>query len=131
MRSLVKAPQRSCVFEYVYFARPDSQLAGRSVYDVRKAFGATLAKEHPIDADVVIPVPDSGVPAAIGYASERRIPFEMGLIRSHYEGDFRWESRRLGRVVTLSARLEDNGFLEEFLMREFFGTPLVKEARPR
>jgi hypothetical protein len=52
------------------------------------------------------------------------------LIRSHYEGDFRWESRRLGRVVVLSARIEDNGFLEEFLMREFFGTPLLKQARP-
>jgi hypothetical protein len=55
----------------------------------------------------------------------------IGLIRSHYQGDFRWESRRLGRVVTLSARIEDNGYLEEFLMREFFGTPLIREARPR
>ncbi len=86
LRSPVKAPQRSCVFEYVYFARPDSKLGGKSVYDVRKSFGATLAKEHPVDADVVIPVPDSGVPAAIGYASARGIPFEMGLIRSHYVG---------------------------------------------
>ena len=80
------APPRPCIFEYVYFARPDSKLAGRSVYDVRKALGATLAKEHPIEADVVIPVPDSGVPAAIGYASARGLPFEMGLIRSHYVG---------------------------------------------
>jgi amidophosphoribosyltransferase len=75
-----------CVFEYVYFARPDSHLGGRSVYDVRKALGAALAKEHPVDADVVIPVPDSGVPAAIGYAAERKISFEMGMIRSHYVG---------------------------------------------
>ncbi len=81
-----KAAPQMCVFEYVYFARPDSKLGGRSVYDVRRALGGTLAREHPVEADVVIPVPDSGVPAAIGYASELRIPFEMGLIRSHYVG---------------------------------------------
>ena len=81
-----KAQTQMCVFEYVYFARPDSRLAGRSVYEVRKALGGSLAKEHPVEADVVIPVPDSGVPAAIGFASERKIPFEMGLIRSHYVG---------------------------------------------
>jgi amidophosphoribosyltransferase len=86
MRPLPAEQPHACVFEHVYFARPDSQLAGRSVYDVRKALGQLLAREHPIDADVVIPVPDSGVPAAIGYASERKIPFEMGLIRSHYVG---------------------------------------------
>jgi len=80
------APPRMCIFEYVYFARPDSKLGGRSVYDVRKSFGRTLAREFPVDADVVIPVPDSGVPAAIGYAAERNIAFEMGLIRSHYVG---------------------------------------------
>jgi amidophosphoribosyltransferase len=78
-------PQR-CIFEYVYFARPDSNLNGRSVYEVRKELGRRLAREMPADADVVIPVPDSGVPAAIGYAGERGIPFEMGLIRSHYVG---------------------------------------------
>jgi amidophosphoribosyltransferase len=86
MRPLPPADPKMCVFEYVYFARPDSKLGGKSVYDVRKAFGRTLAREHPIDADVVIPVPDSGVPAAIGYASDRKVPFEMGLIRSHYVG---------------------------------------------
>jgi amidophosphoribosyltransferase len=86
VRPMGNAPQRSCVFEYVYFARPDSQLNGKSVYDVRKALGRTLAKEHPIDADVIVPVPDSGVPAAIGYSSELGLPFEMGLIRSHYVG---------------------------------------------
>jgi amidophosphoribosyltransferase len=86
VRPLDPAPPRACIFEYVYFARPDSKLGGRSVYDVRKSFGRTLAKEHPVEADVVIPVPDSGVPAAIGYASERNLPFEMGLIRSHYVG---------------------------------------------
>jgi amidophosphoribosyltransferase len=80
------AEPRMCVFEYVYFARPDSRFGGRSVYEVRKELGAVLAQEHPAEADVVIPVPDSGVPAAIGYASARSIPFEMGLIRSHYVG---------------------------------------------
>jgi amidophosphoribosyltransferase len=77
---------KMCVFEYVYFARPDSRLGGRSVYEVRKALGERLADEHAVEADVVIPVPDSGVPSAIGYASKLRIPFEMGLIRSHYVG---------------------------------------------
>jgi amidophosphoribosyltransferase len=86
VRPLPSAPPRPCIFEYVYFARPDSKLGGRSVYDIRKGLGHTLAQEHPVEADVVIPVPDSGVPAAIGYASERNLPFEMGLIRSHYVG---------------------------------------------
>jgi amidophosphoribosyltransferase len=86
VRPLPPAPQRTCIFEYVYFARPDSKLGGRSVYDVRKQMGRTLAREHPVDCDVVIPVPDSGVPSAIGYAGERNVPFEMGLIRSHYVG---------------------------------------------
>jgi amidophosphoribosyltransferase len=81
-----KADPHFCVFEYVYFARPDSHFGGRSVYDVRKSLGVELAVEHGIDADVVIPVPDSGVPAAIGYAAAKKIPFEMGLIRSHYVG---------------------------------------------
>jgi amidophosphoribosyltransferase len=79
-------PSKMCVFEYVYFARPDSMIGGRSVYAVRKALGERLAKEHPADVDVVIPVPDSGVPAAIGYAAALKVPFEMGLIRSHYVG---------------------------------------------
>ncbi len=75
-----------CVFELIYFARPDSILFGRSVYQVREAFGRQLAKDHPVEADVVIPVPDSGVPASIGYAHESGIPFAMGLVRSHYVG---------------------------------------------
>jgi amidophosphoribosyltransferase len=86
IRPTGSAPRRSCVFEYVYFARPDSNLDGRSVYSVRKALGRTLAKEHPVEADVIVPVPDSGVPSAIGYAAARNLPFEMGLIRSHYVG---------------------------------------------
>jgi amidophosphoribosyltransferase len=75
-----------CVFEHVYFARPDSFLNGRSVYRAREKLGKRLAQEAPVAADVVIPVPDSGVPAAVGYANEARVPFEMGLIRSHYVG---------------------------------------------
>jgi len=75
-----------CVFEHVYFARPDSLVNGKSVYRAREKMGRKLAQEAPVQADVVIPVPDSGVPAAIGYANEAGIPFEMGLIRSHYVG---------------------------------------------
>jgi amidophosphoribosyltransferase len=86
LRLPVDAPRRMCIFEYVYFARPDSSLGGRSVYAVRKSLGEQLAKEHPVEADVVIPVPDSGVPSAIGFAAALNLPFEMGLIRSHYVG---------------------------------------------
>jgi amidophosphoribosyltransferase len=75
-----------CVFEYVYFARPDSQVFGQNVYEARKALGRQLARESGVPADIVIPVPDSGVPAAIGYAEEAGLPFEMGLIRNHYVG---------------------------------------------
>jgi amidophosphoribosyltransferase len=79
-------PPRPCIFEYVYFARPDSTLGGRSIYNVRKACGAELAREAPAPADVVVPVPDSGVPAAVGYAQESRLPYELGIIRNHYVG---------------------------------------------
>jgi amidophosphoribosyltransferase len=81
-----RVPARPCIFEYIYFARPDSIVGGRSVYEVRKAFGAQLAREMPVDADMVVPVPDSGVPAAIGYARESGVPFELGIIRNHYVG---------------------------------------------
>ncbi len=77
---------RPCIFEHVYFSRPDSIVDGSSVYSVRKEIGAQLAIENPVDADLVIPVPDSGVPAAIGYAQQSGIPFELGIIRSHYIG---------------------------------------------
>jgi len=79
-------PEKFCVFEQVYFARPDSRVNGHSVYRVRERLGRRLAKEHPVDADVVVPVPDSGIAAAIGYARESGIPYDMGLIRSHYVG---------------------------------------------
>jgi amidophosphoribosyltransferase len=77
---------RPCIFEYVYFSRPDSMSNGHSVYKVRKQIGVELAREAPADADLVIPVPDSGTPAAIGYAQQSGIPFELGIIRSHYVG---------------------------------------------
>ena len=83
---LPKAPKRFCVFEHVYFSRPDSVLDGLSVYEARIAMGQQLAKEHAVEADVVIPVPDSGVVAAMGYAQQSGIPFQMGLIRNHYVG---------------------------------------------
>ncbi len=77
---------RPCIFEHVYFSRPDSVVDGSSVYQVRKRIGAELARESPADADMVVPVPDSGTPAAIGFAQESGIPFELGIIRSHYVG---------------------------------------------
>jgi amidophosphoribosyltransferase len=79
-------PPRPCIFEYIYFSRPDSIVGGRSVYEVRKAFGAQLARESHVDVDVVVPVPDSGVPAAIGYSQFSGVPFELGIIRNHYVG---------------------------------------------
>ncbi len=75
-----------CIFEYIYFARPDSYLEGRNVYDIRKKIGMELAKESRINADVIVPVPDSGVPAALGYAEQSGISFELGIIRNHYVG---------------------------------------------
>jgi amidophosphoribosyltransferase len=85
-RPFADARPRPCVFEHIYFSRPDSILDGASVYAVRKAIGAELAREASVEADYVVPVPDSGVPAAIGYAQESGIPFELGIIRSHYVG---------------------------------------------
>ncbi|SOC25414.1 amidophosphoribosyltransferase [Stappia indica] len=81
-----RRPARPCIFEYIYFSRPDSILGGRSVYDVRKEFGRQLAMETPVEADVIVPVPDSGVPAALGFADASGIPFELGIIRNHYVG---------------------------------------------
>lgn len=78
--------QTACVFELIYFARPDSFINNKSVYQVRKELGKQLAREHPVDADVIVAVPDSGVPAAMGFSEELNIPNEMGLLRSHYIG---------------------------------------------
>lgn len=85
-KPFMAAPTRRCIFEYVYFARPDSLLFGRNVYQVRKQQGRALARECPADADIVVPVPDSGNAAALGYAEESGLPFEMALVRSHYVG---------------------------------------------
>jgi amidophosphoribosyltransferase len=86
LRPFPKRPMRPCIFEYIYFSRPDSIVHGRSVYEVRKAFGMELARETQIEADVVVPVPDSGVPAALGFAQRSGIPYELGIIRNHYIG---------------------------------------------
>ena len=79
-------PARPCIFEYIYFARPDSVIGGRTVYDIRKQMGVQLANEAPANVDVIVPIPDSGVPAAIGFAQESNVPFELGIIRNHYVG---------------------------------------------
>ncbi len=86
LRPFPKQPARPCIFEYIYFSRPDSMLGGRSIYEVRKAMGRELARESAIDADVIVPIPDSGVPAALGFSQETGIPFELGIIRNHYVG---------------------------------------------
>ena len=85
-RPFPRRPARPCIFEYIYFARPDSIIGGRSVYDIRKRMGAELARESHADVDVVVPIPDSGVPAAIGYSQQSGIPYEMGIVRNHYVG---------------------------------------------
>ena len=85
-RPFAAAEPRPCIFEHVYFSRPDSIVEGSSVYEVRKNIGAELSRESPVVADYVVPVPDSGVPAAIGFSQESGIPFELGIIRSHYVG---------------------------------------------
>ncbi|MEK7799589.1 MAG: amidophosphoribosyltransferase, partial [Acidobacteriota bacterium] len=79
-------PVSQCIFEYVYFSRPDSLVFGRSVHEIRKRLGRELAKERPVDADVIVPVPDSGMYAGLGFSEESRIPLEFGLVRNHYVG---------------------------------------------
>jgi amidophosphoribosyltransferase len=106
IRPFTKKPQRFCIFEYVYFARPDSQVENRNVYEVRKQIGIELAKESHIDADMVVPVPDSGVPAAIGYAQQSGIPFDLGIIRNHYVGRTFIEPSR--HIRNLGVRLKHN-----------------------
>jgi amidophosphoribosyltransferase len=86
IRFAPEKPNQFCVFEHVYFSRPDSVVFGKPVNETRERLGRLLAQEHPVEADIVVPVPDSGVPAAVGYAAESGIPFRMGLIRNHYVG---------------------------------------------
>lgn len=108
-----KSEKAFCVFEYVYFARPDSQLAGKNVYGVRKRLGAELAKERPAEVDLVIPVPDSGVPAAIGYAQQLGVPLELGLIRNHYVGRTFIEPKQSIRDFGVRIKLNPNRGLFE------------------
>ena len=97
-----------CIFEYVYFARPDSRVFGRGVYPIRRRMGQELAREHPAKADIVIPVPDSGVAAALGYAAESGIPFEMGLVRNHYVGRTFIEPKQSIRDFGVKVKLNPN-----------------------
>ena len=103
-----KQPSRFCIFEYIYFARPDSMLEGRGVYHARKSIGAELASESHVDADLVVPVPDSGVPAAIGYAQVANIPFELGIIRNHYIGRTFIQPTQKGRTDSVKMKHNAN-----------------------
>jgi amidophosphoribosyltransferase len=98
-------PQSSCIFEHVYFSRPDSLVFGRAVQDSREALGCQLAREAPAEADLVVPVPDSGVTAAMGYAAESGIPFRFGLIRNHYVGRTFIEPRQSVRDFGVKLKL--------------------------
>ncbi len=104
------SPHAKCIFEYVYFSRPDSNLYGRNVYQVRKELGRQLARESHVEADLVTPVPDSGVPAALGYAEESGLPLEFGLIRNHYVGrtfiEPQQSIRHFGVKIKLNAQKE-------------------------
>ena len=99
---------RFCIFEYIYFARPDSILEGRGVYHARKFVGAELAKEAPADANLVVPVPDSGVPAALGFAEASKIPFDLGIIRNHYIGRTFIQPTQKGRTDSVKMKHNAN-----------------------
>ncbi len=131
-------PARPCIFEYIYFSRPDSIVGGRPVYDVRKTMGAELAREAGVAADVVVPVPDSGVPAAIGYAQEAGIPYELGIIRNHYVGrtfiEPTQQIRQLGVRLKHSAnRAVVNGkrivLIDDSIVRGTTSTKIVQMMR--
>ncbi|HTI02154.1 MAG TPA: amidophosphoribosyltransferase [Acidisoma sp.] len=102
-----RTTSRFCIFEYVYFARPDSVMEGKPVYEARKKIGAMLARESGVDADVIVPVPDSGVPSAMGYAAESGIPYELGIIRNHYVG--RTFIEPTDQIRNLGVRLKHSG----------------------
>jgi len=129
---------RPCIFEYIYFSRPDSMVGGRAVYDVRKTMGSELAREAPAAADVVVPVPDSGVPAAIGYAQQSGIPYELGIIRNHYVGrtfiEPTQQIRQLGVRLKHSAnRAVVNGkrivLIDDSIVRGTTSTKIVQMMR--
>ncbi len=106
LRPFVPVARKFCIFEYIYFARPDSMVEGRSVYEIRKQIGKELAREAPVAADIVVPVPDSGVPSAIGYAEESGAPFDLGIIRNHYVG--RTFIQPTDRIRHLGVKLKHN-----------------------
>jgi amidophosphoribosyltransferase len=106
LRPFRDAASRFCIFEYVYFSRPDSHVEGLSVYEARKRIGAELSRESGVDADIVVPVPDSGVASAIGYAAEAGLPFEIGIIRNHYVGRTFIEPTQ--QIRNLGVRLKHN-----------------------
>src|SRR5574338_1671475 len=110
-RPFAKAEPRPCIFEHVYFSRPDSIAEGQSVYEVRKAIGAELSREAPVEADYVVPVPDSGVPAALGFSQESGIPFELGIIRSHYVGRTFIQPSQDGRLQGVKLKHNANSAL--------------------
>jgi amidophosphoribosyltransferase len=131
-------PPRPCIFEYIYFSRPDSIIGGRPVYDIRKRMGAQLAAEAPASADVVVPVPDSGVPAAIGYAQAAGIPYELGIIRNHYVGRTFIEPTQ--QIRQLGVRLKHNAnrtvvagkrivLVDDSIVRGTTSTKIVKMMR--
>ncbi|MSP33584.1 MAG: amidophosphoribosyltransferase [Rickettsiales bacterium] len=110
LKPFEKRSPKFCIFEYIYFARPDSVVEGKSVYKMRKNIGAQLARETKIEADVIVPIPDSGVPSAIGYANESGIPFELGIIRNHYVG--RTFIEPTDRIRHFGVKLKHNANLE-------------------
>jgi amidophosphoribosyltransferase len=105
LRPPARGPYAHCVFEHVYFARPDSRVFGEDVGPVREQLGERLAREHPADADIVVAVPDSGVPAALGYARESGLPFVLGLVRNHYVGRTFIEPRQAIRHFGVKVKL--------------------------
>ena len=108
-----KVKAKPCIFEYIYFARPDSIIGGKNVYDCRKKMGKQLAKELKTDADIVIPVPDSGVPAALGYAEASNIPYNLGIIRNHYVGRIFIEPTQTIRQLGIKLKHNTNKILIE------------------
>jgi len=113
LRPFPVRPASPCVFEYVYFARPDSIMHGRSVYQTRQSFGRILAREYPVDADVVCPVPDGGNPAALGFSETSGIPFGFGIIRNHYVGRTFIQPTQSGRQTSISRKHAPNRALLE------------------
>jgi len=108
LRPFPVRPAQPCVFEYVYFARPDSLVQGRSVYEVRRRMGQELARETPAEVDVIVPVPDSGVPAAIGFSEQSGVPFQLGIIRNHYIGRTFIEPTQIERELSVSKKHSPN-----------------------